>query len=131
MEAKQAEIHNVIDVLGNGYNTKLGDHGNRLSGGQRQRIGIARALYKSPSILILDEATSALDSITEKKIIENILSLKGNMIVIMIAHRLSTLRNCDVIYVFEGGSIHASGSYDHLINKSQLFKELVSGNQLG
>lgn len=123
--AKMADIHQVIEKLEFGYSTKIGDQGSRLSGGQRQRIGIARALYRSPSVLVLDEATSALDVITEKTVVENILSLSNETCIVMVAHRLSTLKNCDIIYVFDNGKIHDSGRYSELIIRSALFRELA------
>ena len=98
---KQVQLEKFINNLELGMNTKVGERGVQLSGGQRQRIGIARALYNSPEILILDEATSALDDKTEKEIIKTINDLKGDKTIIMIAHRISTLKNCEKIYEIE------------------------------
>ena len=98
------------------YNTEIGERGVRLSGGQRQRIGIARALYKSPKILILDEATSALDTITEEAIMDEILKFKKDITIIIIAHRVNTLKQCDNIFKLENGKIVDSGTYANLIN---------------
>lgn len=95
---KQVQLDKFINNLELGINTKVGERGVQLSGGQRQRIGIARALYHDPQILILDEATSALDSKTEKEVMESINNLKGDKTIIMIAHRISTLVDCDEIY---------------------------------
>lgn len=95
---KKAELLDFVLGLPDGINTQVGDRGVRLSGGQRQRIGIARALYHNPDILILDEATSALDNETEKAIMQAIDSLRGKLTLIIIAHRLTTIKNCDVIY---------------------------------
>lgn len=92
---KMAEFYDFVQTLPEGVKTNVGDRGSKLSGGQRQRIGIARALYNDPSVLVLDEATSALDNETEKQITETILKLKGKMTIIAIAHRLSTLEECD------------------------------------
>ena len=92
------QLEKFINNLELGINTKVGERGVQLSGGQRQRIGIARALYHDPQILILDEATSALDSKTEKEVMESINNLKGDKTIIMIAHRISTLVDCDEIY---------------------------------
>ena len=95
--AKQAMLEDVIDNLDNGYDTIVGEDGIKLSGGQRQRIGIARALYKKPSLLVLDEATSALDEVTEKAVMDNIYKFSSNCTVIMIAHRLSTIQRADEV----------------------------------
>ena len=100
---KMAELYDFVQTLPDKENSSVGDRGARLSGGQRQRIGIARALYSAPSILVLDEATSALDNETEKQITETILKLKREITIIAIAHRLSTLENCDFKIKFEGG----------------------------
>lgn len=101
--AKQAQIDSFIKDLPNGYNTKIGERGVRLSGGQRQRLGIARAIYKDAKILILDEATSSLDNITEKKVMDSINKLSRNLTIVMVAHRLSTLVNCDKLITINKG----------------------------
>ena len=93
----------IINELPSGYNTVVGERGVRLSGGQRQRIGIARALYHSPKVLLLDEATSALDSLTETKVISAIEKISKDLTLIMVAHRLSTIQDCDQIYFLEHG----------------------------
>ena len=93
-----AKLDNLINSLSNGLDTKVGEFGDRISGGQRQRIAIARALYKNPKVLILDECTNSLDLETEKQIINEVNSFKGEKTIIMITHRLSTLENCDCIY---------------------------------
>lgn len=100
---KMAELYDFVQTLPEKENTNAGDRGAKLSGGQKQRIGIARALYHNPNVLILDEATSALDNETEKQITDTILKLKGKITIIAIAHRLSTLENCDFKIKFEGG----------------------------
>lgn len=102
---EKAQLKPFIDGLEKGINTAVGDRGVRLSGGQRQRIAIARALYRNPSIMVLDEATSALDNDTEKAIMDAINSLQGTVTLIIVAHRLTTVKNCDVIYEVAGGSI--------------------------
>jgi len=102
---KEAQLDDFVNTLSEGLNTKLGERGLRLSGGQKQRIGIARALYHESSILVFDEATSALDSETETEIIEAISNLKGNKTIIIIAHRVSTLKSCDQILELCEGSI--------------------------
>ncbi len=98
-----AELEDFVQSLPEGVHTSVGDRGVRLSGGQRQRIGIARALYCKPEILVLDEATSALDNDTEKNITDTILKLKGQITIIAIAHRVSTLEACDFKIRFEDG----------------------------
>ena len=101
------------------YQTKVGERGIKLSGGQLQRIGIARALYQNPSVLILDEATSALDNETELKIMNNINNLDENITILLIAHRLNTVKNCDIIFKLENGKIVDQGVYNQLINGSK------------
>jgi len=112
----------VVDELPDGYNTLIGERGVRLSGGQRQRIGIARALYLKPKLLILDEATSALDGSTELTVMDAINNLGGDITVIMIAHRLNTVRQCDQIYLLDKGRIKASGTYNEVIAGNDQFK---------
>ena len=100
---EQAQLKDFVSTLPNGISTEIGESGMRLSGGQRQRIAIARALYNDPDILVLDEATSALDTETETAVMEAIDSLHGHKTLIIIAHRLTTIRICDEIYRIEGG----------------------------
>lgn len=115
---KMAAI-DFLDLLPDGLDTQIGERGIKLSGGQVQRIAIARALYHSPEILILDEATSALDSQTEAAIQETVLSLKETMTVLVVAHRLSTVTPCDVVYLIKDGRVVSSGSPDIIISKYQ------------
>lgn len=123
---KTADIFDFItDELPQGFQTKVGERGVRLSGGQRQRLGLARALYFSPSVLVLDEATSALDSITEKGIIESLKALPRDITTIIIAHRLSTVRHADKIYILEKGAIIAEGTYHSLVNSNETFRAMV------
>lgn len=100
---KKAQLVDFVDKLDNGLDTFVGERGMRLSGGQRQRIGIARALYHNPDILILDEATSALDNDTEQAVMDSIESLKREKTILIIAHRLTTIRNADIIYEIADG----------------------------
>lgn len=119
--AKVANLHNFItSELPDGYNTPVGERGIRLSGGQRQRIGIARALYYDPEVLVLDEATSALDGATEDVVIQAIHDLSHKKTIIMIAHRITTLQECDEIFVLDGGRIIAQGDYQDLINSGNM-----------
>ena len=120
--AKLANIHNFIaQELEADYKTTIGERGVRLSGGQRQRLGIARALYNEPPVIVFDEATSALDGATESAVMEAIDQLSASKTIILIAHRLTTLRNCDVIYLLEGGRIIDQGSYTELVERSRYF----------
>lgn len=115
----------VTTELPQGFETIVGERGVRLSGGQRQRIGIARALYRNPAVLVMDEATSAVDGLTEKQINEAIDSLVGAVTLIVIAHRLSTVRRCDMIYLLSHGSVVAQGNYDELLNSNAQFKGMA------
>jgi ATP-binding cassette, subfamily B, bacterial PglK len=124
--ARIAEIHDfVMREMPKGYDTFVGERGVRLSGGQRQRIGIARALYHDPDVLILDEATSALDNLTEKAVMDAVHNLGHAKTIVMIAHRLSTVRDCDIIFMLEEGRVIASGSYDELIETNRQFRALA------
>jgi len=123
--AQKAQIHDfVINELNEQYDTVVGERGVRLSGGQRQRIGIARALYKDPEILVFDEATSALDTVTEKAVMDAINSLAHQKTMIIIAHRLSTVKSCDQIVVLQNGKIKDVGSYQYLKDNNDEFKRL-------
>ena len=116
--SKIANLHEfIIDELPKKYQTTIGERGVRLSGGQRQRIGIARALYHNPQVLILDEATSALDNITENAVMEAVNKLSKNITIILIAHRLNTVKNCDMIFKFEKGQLVGQGTFDEIITK--------------
>jgi ATP-binding cassette, subfamily B, bacterial PglK len=124
LAASKAKLNDLIDMLPEGYDTYVGERGIKLSGGQRQRIGIARALYKDATVLILDEATSSLDNMTEKYVMESVNELSQDLTVIIIAHRLSTVKNCDVIFEIDKGVVVAYGSYKHLVKTSPSFKEM-------
>ena len=124
--ATLAHLHDfVTSDLREGYDTPIGERGVRLSGGQRQRIGIARALYHEPSVLVLDEATSALDNITENVIMEALNTLARDKTVIMVAHRLTTVRECDTIVVLDRGRVVDSGTYDALLERNDFFRMLA------
>jgi ABC-type multidrug transport system fused ATPase/permease subunit len=115
--AQQAQIAQTIEGWSDGYRTLVGERGVRLSGGQRQRIGIARALYKKANVIIFDEATSALDSETEAAVMQALETLKRDVTIFIIAHRLSTLKGCDRIVKLDGGNIWAQGTYQHMISR--------------
>lgn len=122
---KVAHLDHFVDGLPLGVETIVGERGVRLSGGQRQRVAIARALYHDPEILVMDEATSALDNVTERSVIKAVDELKGDRTILMIAHRLSTVRNCDRIVLLEKGRIQAIGSYEELLRKNEGFRKMV------
>jgi len=119
--AKLAMLSEYIETLPEGYETNLGDRGVKLSGGQRQRLGIARALYTNPKLIVFDEATSALDGITEQDITDSLMALKGEVTILMIAHRLSSIRKADKVVYVESGKIIAIGTFDEVRNKVSNF----------
>ncbi len=121
---KQTKLFEVCNTLQEGIYTNLGNKGINLSGGQKQRVAIARALYKNTEILVLDEATSSLDNKTEKLIQNTIRNLKSKITIISIAHRFSTIKNCDKIFLLDNGSLKGEGSYDELQKNSKLFRDL-------
>lgn len=122
--ARMANAHDFIAAMPNGYDTVVGDRGIRLSGGQRQRLGLARALVGRKALLILDEPTSALDSESESVIMDAIGALHGRITIIIVAHRLSTVRNADLIHVLEAGRLVESGSWDELVARGERFSTL-------
>jgi len=122
--AKDANAHEFIEQQLNGYDTMIGDYGNKLSGGQKQRLTIARAMLKSPSILILDEATSSLDSKSEKKIQDAINKLMEGKTSLIIAHKFSTIKKCDKIILIDKGKIIAQGTHEELINSNSSYKNM-------
>lgn len=126
---RKAYIDDFIESLEKGYDTQIAEGGNNLSGGQKQRLAIARIFLRKPKILILDEATSALDNTSEKYIQKEIEKLKNenNTTIISIAHRLTTLENCDTILVFNKGKIVQQGTYQELIETSGIFQDMVQG----
>jgi len=124
--ARIANLHDfIVDEMPEGYNTLVGERGIRLSGGQRQRIGIARALYHDPDVLVFDEATSALDGATEEAVLQAMNNAARLKTFIVIAHRLTTVKNCDMIYMLEKGRITAEGTYEKLLNTNEQFKNMA------
>ena len=124
--AKLAQLQELLNTLPQGLDTVVGERGVRLSGGQRQRIGIARALYRHPPVLILDEATSALDGVTEQLVMANVQRQRRDQTVLVIAHRLATIRHCDQILLLNEGRVAEIGSWEELEQRSALFRELAS-----
>lgn len=119
-----ANLNELVSSLPSGLDNDIGQNGVQLSGGQRQRLGIARALYTNANILIFDEATSALDGITEDKIMKAIDNISGIKTIILIAHRLNTVKKCDTIYIMDKGMIVDNGDYESLVSKNDFFREL-------
>ena len=120
--SKIASLHDfIVDELPEKYNTKVGERGVRLSGGQIQRIGIARALYQNPKVLIFDEATSALDNQTDRVVMEAVNKIGKDKTIIMVAHRLNTVKNCDVIFKLERGEIVAQGKFNELVHTREVY----------
>jgi ABC-type multidrug transport system fused ATPase/permease subunit len=123
--AHQAQIGDFIESSPEGYEAYVGERGIRLSGGQRQRIGIARALYKQASVLVFDEATSALDNATEQSVMDAIEGLNRDLTILLIAHRLTTVRRCDIIFNLERGCINSQGTYEELLESSASFRSMA------
>lgn len=123
--ASMAHLDGLLEELSGGLETRVGERGVQLSGGQRQRIGIARALYHDADVLVLDEATSALDGITEKLVMDAIQDFSGSKTIIMIAHRLTTVKQCDTIYLMADGQVMDSGSFDDLAESNPVFKRMA------
>jgi ATP-binding cassette subfamily B protein len=116
--AQRAQIAQFIESSAHGYAAMVGERGVRLSGGQRQRVGIARALYKQATVLVFDEATSALDSVTEDAVVQAIEGLDQELTILLIAHRLTTLKNCTQIVELGAGGIKRVGSYQEILSKA-------------
>jgi ATP-binding cassette subfamily B protein len=128
--AEKAGADEFINRLPERYNTKISEHGTTLSGGERQRLALARAFLRKPDILVLDEATSNLDTVSERGIHSTIEKNRGNMTVIIVAHRLATVRNCDIIFVMDKGAIIECGNHNELISKKGLYSSMWDGNNL-
>jgi ATP-binding cassette, subfamily B, bacterial MsbA len=128
--ARLAAIDDWIESLPEGYDTVLGDRGSRLSGGQRQRVALARAFLRDPDIIILDEATSALDTLTERTIQKQLLTLSRRKTMIVIAHRLSTVRRADTIVLIENGRVAEMGSHNELINRRGIYWRMIDSQSL-
>src|SRR6185369_16068092 len=121
--AKAANAHDFISALPNGYDTPIGESGVLLSGGQRQRLAIARALFKDPPILILDEATSALDTESERLVQQALVNLMRGRTTLVIAHRLSTVRNADKIIVLDRGAVVETGPHEELVANRGVYRK--------
>ncbi|MBU46982.1 MAG: multidrug ABC transporter ATP-binding protein [Flavobacteriales bacterium] len=122
---KLSHLDEFVSDLPNGIDTRVGERGVQLSGGQRQRVGIARALYNNADVLIFDEATSALDSITEKHIMDAIHDFSGRKTIVMIAHRITTVEQCDIIYLIEDGEVADQGNYIDLSSRNKTFRKMA------
>jgi HlyD family secretion protein len=120
-----AQLDEFIKTLPAGCDHRVGERGIQLSGGQRQRIGIARALYRAATVLVLDEATNALDGLTEQELMSTLGCLRGRYTTILIAHRMTTVRSCDIIFELENGKITGSGTYDGLLKSSAVFRRMT------
>ena len=120
-----AQLDEFIKTLPAGYDHRVGERGIQLSGGQRQRIGIARALYRAATVLVFDEATNALDGLTEQELMATLGRLRGRYTTILIAHRMTTVRSCDIIFELENGKITGSGTYDVLLKNSAVFRRMT------
>ena len=128
--AKIVNLHNfIMKELPDNYNTFLGENGLKISGGQQQRLGIARALYHRPKVLILDEATNALDSFNEQLVVESINKLDKNMTVIMVTHRINSIKYFDNIFFIEKGQLKAEGTYNQLLISNESFKKIIGRNE--
>ena len=115
----------IFKELPESYNTIVGENGVKLSGGQRQRIGIARAIYHNPELLILDEATSSLDNLTEEFVMNSIVNKMEKKTIVIVAHRLSTIRQCDKIFFLNNGKLEQEGTYQNLFKNNENFRKMI------
>lgn len=127
---RMAQLESLVDELPDGLDTVVGERGVRLSGGQRQRIGLARALYRRPRVLVLDEATSALDNVTEHEIAKTLGELQGTLTIVIVAHRLSTVRHADTLVFLKDGQVEAEGTFEEVRARSADFARLVELGEL-
>lgn len=125
---RQAQLTTFIDSLPKGLETMVGEHGVRISGGQRQRVAIARALYRDPAMLLMDEGTSALDNITEGQLVEMLENVRGEKTIVIVAHRLSSVRNCDYIIFVEDGKVVDVAPYEELVESNMTFRQMAAGS---
>jgi ABC-type multidrug transport system fused ATPase/permease subunit len=125
--ARLAQLDEFVSTLPHGYSQRVGERGVAVSGGQRQRIGIARALYRDATVLLLDEATTGLDGLTEQELIATLARLRGRYTILLIAHRMNTVRACDVIFELDRGKISGRGTYEALLTSSLGFRRLAGG----
>ncbi len=123
--ARRAQLDEFVMSLPGGYQHRVGERGATLSGGQRQRIGIARALYRDASVLLMDEATNALDGLTEQELVATLAQLRGRYTIVVIAHRMSTVRTCDILFHMDQGRLVGSGTYDGLVQSSEQFRRMA------
>ena len=121
---KKMQLDKYVEKLPNGLNTKIGENGVKMSGGEKQRLAIARALIKNTPIIIFDESTSSLDNISQAEITKSIHKLSGKHTVIIVAHRLSTIKNADKIYFLDNGKIIDNGTFEELNSRNEKFKTL-------
>ncbi|MFP4078380.1 MAG: ABC transporter ATP-binding protein, partial [Candidatus Izemoplasmataceae bacterium] len=128
--AKLSDVHDNIAEFKEGYNTVIGERGVTLSGGQKQRLSIARALAKEPPILILDDSVSAVDTSTEEKILKNLREIRDDKTTILIAHRISTIKNADKIIVIDDGEVLDIGTHDELYERCEFYHDLVERQRL-
>jgi ATP-binding cassette, subfamily B, bacterial PglK len=122
---QMAQLQDYVDALPDGLDSRVGERGVKLSGGQRQRVAIARAFYRRPDVIVFDEGTSALDNVTEANLVRALQLTERTRTIILVAHRLSTVRDCDTVFYLDDGQILAQGSFEELLATSQAFRDLA------